>query len=54
MNEVKLVTIEGYPILILKTEEGRELAYLNGCPHKRRPLAVDGFADLREGRYIRC
>jgi nitrite reductase/ring-hydroxylating ferredoxin subunit len=54
LNEVKLVTIEGYPILIFKAEEGRELAYLNGCPHKRRPLVVDGSADVREGRYIRC
>ncbi|MGC8557623.1 MAG: Rieske (2Fe-2S) protein [Nitrososphaeria archaeon] len=65
---MKRLQYMGYPVFVITLSDGTEVAYLDYCPHKGRPITADGFKiegdtivcpfhgaafDLRNGMLIR-
>ena len=48
---MKVVHINGYPIMIYE-KDGKEYAWLAGCPHKKRPILAEGHEIRRD--IIKC
>ncbi|QXJ27700.1 putative Rieske protein [Saccharolobus shibatae B12] len=48
---IKVIEIDGFPIMIYE-KDGKEYAYLAGCPHKQRPITANGYKI--EGDKIIC
>ncbi len=38
---LEVMEVEGYPVMVYR-KGGKEYAWLAGCPHKRRPILVEG------------
>jgi nitrite reductase/ring-hydroxylating ferredoxin subunit len=53
---LRVLEAEGYPVMVYQ-KDGKEYAWLAGCPHKRRTILADGhrvFDDMIECQFNRA
>jgi nitrite reductase/ring-hydroxylating ferredoxin subunit len=56
LMSLRVLEVEGYPVMVYQ-KDGKEYAWLAGCPHKRRPILAEGhkiFDDVVECPFHRA